>query len=209
MGGYGGMAPPAATYGYPNPGLQQPQGGYYGGMAPGGMPPAANYGGYGAAPPQQQASIGAPASGYGGAQYSPNGGRPGQSPTDPGEFPGSAPDYRGSSPGPKAYDNSAIAAGYANAAAMQMRAQQQQYSYGGATMAAAPQGYGGAAYGVYGGAQGVPPPAPGSPNGGHMPGGGGPEAAQQQAYAGDQSNYGAYRGQGPTPGRVDRSYRPY
>jgi len=174
------------------------------------MPPAANYGGYGGAVPTQQAL---PASGYGsGDQYSPNGGRPGPSPADPQDYaqPG-APDYRSTSPGPKGYDNSAIAAGYANAAAMQMRAQQQQYPspYGGAM--ATPQGYGGAAYGGVYGATGGVPPAGANPNGVRMPGAGGPEAPQQQqqAYGADQNNYGAYRGQGPSPGRVDRSYRPY
>ena len=129
------------------------------------------------------------------------------------------------------YDNSALA-GYANAAAMQqqMRQQQQQqvqnpyYTGGAQTM---PAGYGGAAMGVFQGtsagamnalpAAGPPSPNAGGANQGGARGGadgsggygGAIDQQQQQQQGGGQYGGGAYRGQGATQGRADRSYRPY
>lgn len=119
------------------------------------------------------------------------------------------------------YDSGAIAAGYASAAALQMRAQPQQqpqYPYGGAALAPAGYGAAPAPYGVYGGAvPGAPQGA--APAGARLgPGPPGQEPAAAYGAAGpvagagavDQGgNYGAYRGQGAPQGRVDRSYRPY
>ena len=98
-----------------------------------------------------------------------------------------------------------MAAGYANAAAMQMRVQ--PYPYGGAAMAPVP--YGGAGYGGYGAAAAVPAA---NPTGRLSPTSLPPDATQQPYGGGDpsqQANYGAYRGQGAAQGRADRSYRPY
>eukprot|EP01036_Dinobryon_divergens_P022137 gene22137-30373_t len=190
-----GPAQMAAGYGqYP----QQMSMPYYGTASV----PASGYAPYGAAAGSQ---AGHPANmGYGGAaaygQQQQQGAQAGIPPQVEGQDAANAA---------KGYDNNAIAAGYASAAAMQMRAQQQQqYAYNsagqvasGAQMAA---GYGG--YGVYGAA--VPGQA-GAAAAGYADGSANVAGAAAAGAAGGGYGAGAYRGQGAAQGRVDRSYRPY